>query len=187
MQSEGKNKNDIFYLIVLVLTLITMAVGITFTFLSLETKDKEDSTKIKTGTLSISYVDGDAISGIGLIPRDEPTFNTDFAVYKKRFSIRSNGTLDQSLDIYLNVTKNDFKDGNLKYSLYNSENRKISTGSIPSSGNVLIAKDDYLKNNFTNNYTILIWLQNTDDNQEYEEDSIFVGGFDITANQVKYK
>ena len=85
------------------------------------------------------------------------------------------------------VTKNDFKDGNLKYSLYNSENRKISTGSIPSSGNVLIAKNDYLKNNFTNNYTILIWLQNTDDNQEYEEDSTFVGGFDITANQVKYK
>ena len=87
----------------------------------------------------------------------------------------------------MNVTKNDFKDGNLKYSLYNSENRKISTGSIPSNGNVLIAKDDYLKNNFTNNYTILIWLQNTDDNQEYEEDSIFVGGFDITANQIKYK
>lgn len=182
----SESKNNIFYLVVLILTLVVMVVGITFTYLSMEKQEKEDSTKVKTGTLSISYIDGDSIKGIGLIPVDTPSIESSFGVYKKRFSVRSNGTLDQRLDIYINVTKNDFKSGNLKYSLYSEDNSLISTGTIPNSGSVLIASGDYLKNNSINNYTVIIWLMNTSDNQEYEEDSMFVGGFDITATQIKY-
>ena len=54
----SKSKNDIFYLIVLILTIITLMVGITFTYFSLVAKEKDDSTKVKTGSIAINYIDG---------------------------------------------------------------------------------------------------------------------------------
>ena len=89
---QSKSKSDVFYLILLVLTLITMVIGITFTYFSLVAKEKEDNTKIQTGILSINYVDGESIGGSGLIPINEPNLDTDYAVYKKKFSVRSKGT-----------------------------------------------------------------------------------------------
>lgn len=185
MQSE--RKSDVFYLILLVLTLITMIIGITFTYFSFVAKEKKDNTKIQTGILSINYVDGESIGGSGLIPINEPNLDTDYAVYKKKFSVRSKGTLDQVLDIYINVTKNDFSSNALRFALYNNQNKKIATGIIPSSGSVLLISGDYLKSNSTNDYTVLIWLQENNMNQNYEANNMFVGGFDITARQVKYE
>ena len=129
-----KSKNDIFYLILFVLTIITMIVGITFTYFSLIASEDEDSTKVQTGSISINYIDGEKIDTYALIPINEPTLNTKYSVYKKRFAVSSNGSLDQTLDIYINVTDNKFKNDALGFSLYNSDNRKIATGRIPSSG-----------------------------------------------------
>ena len=110
----SKSKNDIFYLIVLILTIITLMVGITFTYFSLVAKEKDDSTKVKTGSIAINYIDGASINSNGLIPRKEPSLGENYAVYTKRFAISSSGTLDQTLDIYINVTKND-ESMDLKY------------------------------------------------------------------------
>ena len=118
-----KSKNDIFYLILFVLTIITMIVGITFTYFSLIASEDEDSTKVQTGSISINYIDGEKIDTYALIPINEPTLNTKYSVYKKRFAVSSNGSLDQTLDIYINVTDNKFKNDALGFSLYNSDNR----------------------------------------------------------------
>ena len=182
-----KSKNDIFYLILFVLTIITMIVGITFTYFSLIASEKEDSTKVQTGSISINYIDGEKIDTYALIPINEPTLNTKYSVYKKRFAVSSNGSLDQTLDIYINVTDNKFKNDALGFSLYNSDNRKIATGRIPSSGRVRLISKEYLKNNTTNNYTVLIWLQDDNTDQNYEMGNTFVGGFDIDAEQIKYQ
>lgn len=182
-----KSKNDIFYLILFVLTIITMIVGITFTYFSLIASEKEDSTKVQTGSISINYIDGEKIDTYALIPINEPTLNTKYSVYKKRFAVSSNGSLDQTLDIYINVTDNKFKNNALGFSLYNSDNRKIATGRIPSSGRVNLISNEYLKNNTTNNYTVLIWLQEDNTDQNYEMGNTFVGGFDIDAQQIKYQ
>ena len=162
-----KSKNDIFYLILFVLTIITMIVGITFTYFSLIASEDEDSTKVQTGSISINYIDGEKIDTYALIPINEPTLNTKYSVYKKRFAVSSNGSLDQTLD--------------------NSNNRKIATGRIPSSGRVCLISKEYLKNNTTNNYTVLIWLQDDNTDQNYEMGNTFVGGFDIDAEQIKYQ
>ncbi len=182
-----KSKNDIFYLILFVLTIITMIVGITFTYFSLIASEDEDSTKVQTGSISINYIDGEKIDTYALIPINEPTLNTKYSVYKKRFAVSSNGSLDQTLDIYINVTDNKFKNDALGFSLYNSDNRKIATGRIPSSGRVCLISKEYLKNNTTNNYTVLIWLQDDNTDQNYEMSNTFVGGFDIDAEQIKYQ
>lgn len=187
--NDSKSKKDIFYFILLILTMITMVVGITFTYFSMIASEKEDSTKVQVGSLSINYIDGKAIDTYALLPINEPTLNTKYSVYKKKFSVSSDGTLDQTLDLYINVTKNEFADGALKFAIYNSSNRKMATGYIPNTegAKVLMASGVYLQNNSTEDFTVLIWLQENNQNQDYEQGKIFVGGFDITATQMKYE
>ena len=184
--SESKNKSDILYIIVLILTLITMVVGITFTYLSLIKSEEKDNTKIQTGTLSIKYIDGGSIDTYSLVPMDEPTLNTA-SVYRKEFAVTSDGTLDQTLDIYLKITKNEFSNNALKFAIYDSSKTKLATGYIPKEGKILMKSGIYLKNKESKNFTVLIWLQTNETNQNSEESKTFVGGFDITATQIKYE
>lgn len=185
--NQSKRKNDIFYLIVLILTLITMVVGITFTYFSLMASEKEDSTKVQTGLLAINYIDGKVLDTYALIPINEPTLKTNLSVYKKEFSVSSSGTLDQTLDIYLTINNNEFTNNALMFSIYDSQENKLATGHIPTEGKILMKSGIPLKSTETKNFTVLIWLQNNNENQNHEEGKTFVGGFDITATQIKYE
>lgn len=185
--NNSKSKSDLFYFIVLILTLIIMVIGVTFTYFSLIASDKEDSTIIKTGTLAINYVDGNAIDTYALMPINEPDLSTEYSVYKKNFSVRSTGTLDQTLDIYMYITNNQFDDNILGYSLYDSVGNKLSKGDIPKNGRILLNSGIYLKSNEEKKFTVLIWLKENNKQQDYEMGKTFTGGFDITASQIKYK
>lgn len=186
---ESRSKKDIFYFILLILTMITMIIGVTFTYFGLVAQEKEDNTRIKAGSLSINYVDGMTIDTYALMPTEEPNLNTKYSVYKKKFTVTSDGTLDQMLDLYIKVTENTFTNNALKFALYDSTNSKIADGYIPNVENekVLMAKDVYLKSNNSKNFTVLIWLQENNQNQDHEEGKYFIGGFEITATQMKYK
>ena len=184
---ESRKKNEIFYLILLVLTIITMCIGITFTYFSIIAREKKDSTQIRTGVLEINYIDGRVIDTYALLPIYEPNINSTYSVYKKKFAVRSTGTLDQTLDINIDVTNNEFTSNELKFAIYDSNNNKIGTGSIPYSGSVRIASGIYLKAKEEKTFTVLIWLGENGENQDIEQGKTFVGGFDITANQIKYE
>lgn len=184
---ESKRKNNFFYVIILFLTLITLVVGITFTYFSLVAKEKDDSTIIKTGVLDIKYEDGRTINMYSLLPTSEPNLNTKYSVYKKNFSVANIGTLEENYDIYINVTKNEFEDGSLYYALYNENGRKIKKGVLPKNGKVILDSNINLKVGKKKNYTALIWLQENNKNQDYEQGNVFIGGFDITATQIKYE
>jgi len=186
---KSKSRNDIFYFILLILTMITMVVGVTFTYFSILAKEKDDSTRVQTGSLSINYVDGKEINTYALLPISEPNLSTKYSVYKKSFSVRSDGTLDQTLDLYITVTESNFENNALRFALYDSDNNKISTGYIPSTKGekVLMASGVSLKSNNAENFTVLIWLQENNQNQDNQQGKAFVGGFDITATQVKYE
>ena len=183
--NNSKSRTDIFYFIVLILTLLIMIVGVTFTYFSLIASEKEDSTKIKTGTLAI--IDGIAIDTYALMPINEPNLSTKYSVYKKSFSVKSTGTLDQTLNISMFVTDNDFDDKALSYALYDSTGYKISKNSIPKTGDILIGSNIYLKSNEKKTFTVLIWLQENNKNQDYEMGNTFKGGFNIDASQIKYQ
>ena len=185
--NNSKSRTDIFYFIVLILTLLIMIVGVTFTYFSLIASDKDDSTMIKTGTLAINYVDGNAIDTYALMPINEPNLDTKYSVYKKRFSVKSTGTLDQKLDIYMFITDNQFRENALNYALYDSSGYKISMGTIPKTDKILIGSNIDLKSNKERSFTVLIWLQESYNDQDYEMGNTFKGGFDITASQIKYQ
>ena len=180
-------KGELFYFILLILSLIIMLVGMSFSYYALFKSDKKDSTIVKTGTLKINYVDGRQIKTYALLPTNEPNINTVFSVYKKEFSVESTGSLDQTLEIYMNITKNDFTNNALGYKLYDENNNLLSKGDIPKTGSILLANDIFLENNKTKSFTMLIWLKETNENQDYEQGKEFSGGFEIKANQIILK
>lgn len=188
MDSSRSKKNDIFYLILLVFTLITMIIGITFTSFMLFTTEKEDNTRVEAGSIVINYIDGKDINTYALLPISEPNLNTKYSTYKKNFAITSSGsTIDQNFDIYIDVTNNEFSNNALGFILYDANGNVVSRGTIPSSGRVLVASSISLKSNETLNYTLLIWLRDNNENQDYEQGKSFTGGFYIDTKQIKYK
>lgn len=137
--------------------------------------------------MAINYIDGIAIDTYALMPINEPNLSTKYSVYKKSFSVKSTGTLDQTLNISMFVTDNDFDDKALSYALYDSTGYKISKNSIPKTGDILIGSNIYLKSNEKKTFTVLIWLQENNKNQDYEMGNTFKGGFNIDASQIKYQ
>lgn len=186
-ESKSRGKNDIFYLLLVVLTLITMVMGITFTYYALVQSEEKDSTRLQTGTLAIDYIDGQSIGEFLFAPINTPDFNDNHSVYRKKFAVTSSGTLDQTLDIYIDVTNNTFSNRALHYSIYLDDGTKLGTGEIPSEGKILLAKEVDLKSGDTKNFVMLVWLQENKQNQDGEIGKTFTGKFDITANQVKYE
>ena len=184
---EKEKKINTYYLVILLLTLIIMLVGAALAYLTLAGKEEDDNTQIWTGTLSINYVDGKEIKAYDLFPIDEPKLGDTMFVYTKNFSVTSNGSLDQTIDLYIDITKNEFASNHLRYSLYDANKNKIDTGGFPTGGKIRIASDIFLKSGETKDFTILLWLMETEENQDNEQNSSFSGEFDIFANQIKYE
>lgn len=187
VKNNSEAKINIFYVLILILSLVVITIGGTLTYYTLVGKEKDDSTEVRTGTLYINYVDGKTINATDLYPIDEPTIDSDSYVYRKEFSVESTGTLDQTLDIYVDVTKNEFIDGHLMYSLYDFDGNKISDGSLPTNGRHLLTSNVFLKSKESKSYVVLIWLKETFDNQNKEQACHFTGEFEIEARQIRYE
>ena len=184
---DNSKKYSVLYIIILILALVIMIIGVTFTYFTLSAKDKDDSTQIRTGTLVVNYIDGKTIDAYNLFPISEPSLNDELYVYKKNFSVANNGTLDQTLKIYIDITKNEFVSNDLMYALYDINGKKISVKGFPKEGRVLIDANEYLKSGESKSYEVLIWLNETGQNQNVQQDSHFTGQFDIEAEQIKYE
>jgi len=122
-----------------------------------------------------------------LIPRNEPTLNDTKFAYSNNFSIESTGSLDQTVSIYLDLSKNEFTSNAVKYSLYNESNQKVSSGSIPKSGSVLLYANEYLASGGLKTYTLLLWLQEDYTNQDYEQGKKISGTLRVEGIQIKYE
>lgn len=163
-----------------------MIIGVTFTYMSLLAKEEDDSTVIKTGILSVKYIDGPDINAFSLVPMKEANLDTKDFVYKKKFSVYSDGTLEQNFDIFVDVNKNEFEDNFLIYSLYNKNGQKISSGYLPKSGTLQILSNEYLNVEETKDYTLLIWLKENNQDQNSEQLKKFKAALIINSTQLKY-
>lgn len=186
MMESSEEKKKIFYMIVLVLTLITMIIGATLAYFSLLSSQKEEGTVLYTGKLEINYIDGIYIKNPELIPLKEPGYDTYKGVYRNSFSVASSGTLDQVITLELEVTKNEFRNYALKYAIYNLNGQKIAGGYVPKEGKVNLASDMYLSPTGTSKYTLLLWLDNTDYNQNTEMGNTVVGKINVHSRQIRY-
>ncbi len=185
MMESSQQKKNLFYMIVLILTLITMIVGATLAYFKLVASQKEESTVLYTGTLAIEYIDGTYIKNPDLYPIKNVNYNTYKYVYRNNFAVTSTGTLDQTISLDVEITKNEFYENALKYAVYNSEGVEMQRGNVPQSGKVNLASNLYLASNGTTKYTLIIWLDNTNYNQNFEMGNTITGRIDVYAKQVR--
>ena len=186
MEEQNTAKKRIFYTIVLILTLIIMIVSATLAYYNLIASQKEDSTVLYTGTLQISYVDGTYIKNPDLYPLTNVTYNTFDKVYRNSFIVNSNGSVDQTLKIDLDVTTNEFTENALMYAVFNDSGNELDRGYVPKSGSINLAENIFLGHGESVKYTVIIWLYNTDTNQVYEAGHIITGKITAYAKQMKY-
>lgn len=186
MMESSEEKKRIFYMIVLVLTLITMIIGATLAYFALIASQKKDDTVLYTGKLEINYIDGVYVKNPKLIPINNPSYDTTDGVYRNSFIVSSSGTLEQVITLELEVSNNEFSDNALKYILYNDKGQFMSQGSISKTGKITLSDNLYLKPVGTAQYTLIIWLDNTDYNQNYEMGNTITGKINIYSKQLKY-
>ena len=163
-----EEKKNFFYIIMMILTLITVIIGAAFAAYTFLHSQKEGSTNVYTGTLSIEYIEGTRIYLNKIYPTYNPGFNETENVYKNTFRVRNTGTLDGVLRINIDIRVNEFKNNSLKYKVFNSKGNELTTGSVPSEGNLEIINNVLLPSNETSEYTVLIWLDETGENQNTE-------------------
>ena len=177
------NKKDFFYIVVLLLTFITVIVGATFAVYTLLHKQKEGSSAVYTGTLSIEYLNGNIINFNQLYPIEKPSFDDTTHVYRNTFKVSNTGSLDSLLMMTININNNEFSNKTLMYTLYNSEKNELSEGYVEGKVTSTIANNIYLKNNSTEEFTLIIWLQENGENQNEEMKRNLTGYIKVDASQ----
>ena len=179
------DKKDFFYIVVLVLTFITFVVGMAFAIYSWVYSQKEGSSAVYTGTLSIEYLSNNLINFQSLYPSRKPNYDTTKNVYRNEFTVTNTGSLDGIIQISINVLKNEFSDNTLQYSLFNSNKDEIINGYLNGKDDIIVVDNLVLENNKKENFVLIIWLNENDENQNAEMQKYLVGMIEVNAAQKK--
>ena len=124
-----------------------MIIGATLAYFSLVGSQKEEGTVLYTGKLEINYIDGVYIKNPELIPMRTPNYNTYKGVYRNRFSVASSGTLEQTIDVELELSRNEFSPNVMRYAMFNENGQKITTGILPKEGKITLLSNIFLEAN----------------------------------------
>ena len=184
MESHAKRK-DFFYIVVLILTFITVVVGMTFAIYAWIFRHEEGSSAVYTGTLSVEYLSGNIINFKLLWPINKPSFETTEKVYRNDFKITNTGNLTGIMDLHIEVELNDFSKDNLKYVLYTSSGDEVSSGYINNEEDIIVASNIVLEGGQKEDYILIIWLQESNENQNTEMRKDFMGSIYVDAIQQK--
>ena len=189
MNYTGKNRNNNKYVILLVFTLIFVSISTTLSYLSLVKSQEEEGTKLYTGKLEINYLDGVYIKNPELLPRsDTPLYDTMDNVYRNSFIVSSSGTLNQTISIDLETTKNDFPDNVIKYIIFNANGEKMAQGGVKNRlGKINLVDNLYLAYDGQAKYTLILWYNNTNYDQRKEAGYALCGRIKVYSKQVKYQ
>jgi hypothetical protein len=163
-----------------------MIIGASIAYFSLLDSQKEEGTVLYTGKLEINYIDGVYIKNPELIPIKNPDYNTYEGVYRNSFAIASSGTLEQTIDLELEITRNEFTENAIRYAIFNEAGNRITSGYVPKEGKVTLATNMYLSATGTAKYTLIIWLDNTGYNQNGEMGKSISGKINIHSKQLRY-
>ena len=74
----------------------------------------------------------------------------------------------------------------MKYAVYNENGQRLRTGTVPKEGRVIISNDMFLEATGTAKYTLIIWLDNTNYNQNFEMGNTITGRIHVYSKQVRY-
>lgn len=171
-------------IIFLIIVLIVMLLGATYAYFFLLVSSEEDSTELYTGTLVVDYSQGDIIYNQAFYPRKQPTLDDVEYAYSNSFKIKNTGSLDGILSVRLDVEDNGFSNNAIKYAIYNYHGYKIISGGISKNNSVVLLNNVRLNSGQETEYTLLLWLEETGQQQNTEEDKRLTAT--IVADLVQY-
>lgn len=181
--NSAASKKEFFYIVVLILTFITVLVGATFAIYSLIKSQEEGTSAVYTGTLSIEYLSGDIIDFHYLKPTQKPDLTTVDNIYRNNFRVTNTGSLDSLISVSIEINKNEFSDETLMYALYNGEEEIIASDYLEGKDEVLLSGNIVLKSSSTENFVLLIWLNESGEEQNSEMRKTLTGQVIIDAAQ----
>ncbi len=179
----NEEKKNFFYIVLMILTLITVIIGAAFAIYTFLHSQKEGSTNVYTGTLSIEYKEGTKIHLNNIHPIYNPTINSVDDVYRNTFKITNTGTLDGVLRINVEIRINEFTANALKYKVFSSEGNELTTGNVPKEGEFEVINNVLLPSENSIELTLLIWLEETGENQNIEMRKTLLGSVRADVSQ----
>ena len=177
------NRKDFFYVVILILTFITVIVGAAFALYSFIFSQEEGTSAVYTGTLSIEYLSGNIINCTDLIPREKPNISDEENVYKNTFKVKNLGSLDSLLQVKINISGNQFSDDTLMYAIYDSKENELSSDFIKGDDSLIVADNIYSKSDSVEEFTLMIWINESGENQNSEMKKILIGSIQVDASQ----
>jgi len=171
----------IFYLIMI----FFLGIGMTFSYYLLADSAQKDSTRVYSGTLDISYIQGNQVTTEKLQPIPEPEFDSYKDIYRNRFTVSTSGTLEQTVQIGFDISKNEFSNNSLRYAFYTGQGEKISSGYL-NDGFVTFVDNLYFTENESREYVLLIWLEEKPIDQSEQQGCKLYGKIHVNSKQYGY-
>lgn len=179
------SKREIFNIVIYLLVIFFIGIGVTFSYFALVAEAEKDSTRIYAGKMDINFIQGQDVSTDIFYPISKPSFNQERNVYRNRFAVSTNGTLEQLVSINFKTTINQFANDSIKYSIYTSTGTELATGYINQENNVLV-DNLYFKENENREFVLILWLDDNKKDQNFEQGKKLVGTIVIESTQMKY-
>ena len=177
-------KKEKYLLIFYFFMVLIITTGITYSYFLVADSAEKDSTKVYAGRLDVNYIQGNEVSTDILDPIEEPGFNTTKNVYRNRFGVSSDGTLEQTVSINFNILKNEFSNDMIRYAIYNSNGTRLSTGYL-NQGFTTMIDNLYFKPVETREFVLIIWLESKP-YEQFEQGNKLSGTIVIESRQYGY-
>jgi len=171
----------VFYLVMI----FFLGLGITFSFFLLAASAEEDSTRLYAGRLDINYIQGNEVNVKPLQPIPEPGFNETENIYINKFFVKSDGTLEQNVQIGFDVFSNQFSKDMIRFKLYTGEGEELSTGYLNEGYEVLI-DNMYFEPVEQREFALYLWLEEKPFDQSQEMENKLIGTIRVKAKQYGY-
>ena len=204
MNENNNGGKGLFYGVIGVATLIVAIIGATFAWFT-ATAGGETKTVVKTGTLSIEYVSsgegsGKVVNASNLKPAtteqvlaaykagdckfagDEASATETICAFAK-VTVKNTGTLYANIDAHFNITKNEYVDNKLMYSVFTTEPETLTGNAVGST--VTLPSAQALAPQATSSFTVLLWLDENAVNSGANDNSnkTFTASINVQAVQ----
>lgn len=187
MKNIISNNKKIFISVVVLISVFIISYTYAQFELLVEGNDNSEAQNVTTGTLSLDFTDGAALTGLDIYPG---------AVFTKNIKVTNTGTIDTAYSIGWSSLQNEIMYDELvysytctSYSAYYAEddNRNVEAGAcddklatpVGNDASALLAQDVQIANQITHVYELSISFIDTSSNQNYNQGKIFGGVLNI--------
>ena len=74
----------------------------------------------------------------------------------------------------------------MRYAIFNEKGQVLKTDTLPNEGKVTLINNIFLASKGKATYTLMIWLNSTEENQNSESGRTISGKINVHAKQLKY-